>query len=125
MKQEVVDGLEFYDDEDPTKKVIFNQYSFCEILKWTMVKYANFSYSEASKMIDDSWWINPPTSYLSVALTTHEYEYHWAMLMAYGEQYWNKGLAPYPPDDSYFEWLDHLIKEKGLNDSYQYLDIEK
>ena len=41
-------------------------------------------------------------------------EYHWAMLGAYGEQYWLKGISAQMPID-YDQWYDDCIKEYKLH----------
>lgn len=46
----------------------------------------------------------------------HEEEYHWAMIIAHGEYYWNKGFNIELPDN-YDEWLDNYRKTFNLNAS--------
>ena len=43
-----------------------------------------------------------------------ETEYHWAMLGAYGEQCWLKGISVQTPID-YDKWYDDCIKENELH----------
>jgi len=50
---------------------------------------------------------------MSAVVRCHESEHHLAMLIAYGEQYWLKGISSDEPDD-YFEWEEKYRKEHNL-----------
>lgn len=59
---------------------------------------------------------------MAACMRSHESEYHWAMLIAFGEQYWLKGISQDEPDD-YFEWESKYKKIKGLaEESFIFLD---
>jgi len=112
--------------EDGTTGVIFNHYSFCEILKHTMVKYGEHTYDEASKKIIKSWHMQVPNSIRDVSFITHELDYHWAMIAAYGDGYWiDKGIPSSFIDfrDEYFIWYNEIKLKYNLNDIYEYYDI--
>lgn len=119
------DGLIFYND-DKTEKVIFNHYSFCELLKWTIVKYASKTYEKAHALVQNSALAKEPNSFFDVSLITHELDFHWAMLITYGEMYWLKGI---PSDtnnfrDEYKEWRSQILTKYNLKEVYTYSDIE-
>jgi len=120
------DGLIFYDD-DKTEMVIFNHYSFCELLKWTIVKYASKTYEEAHALVRNSALAKEPDSYLEVSLITHELDFHWAMLIVHGEMYWLRGI---PSDtntfnDEYEEWRNHILTKYSLKEIYTYSDFKQ
>ncbi|WP_338307101.1 hypothetical protein [Escherichia coli] len=52
-------------------------------------------------------------SYNDVTFYSHEVEYHWAMLIAYGEFYWEKGISSQEPE-GYFEWEAQYRKNHNL-----------
>jgi hypothetical protein len=121
--RELKDGL-LYTDEKTGDQVIFNHYSFCELIKWIIVRYASKTYKEANELVNKSFLIDEPESYMSVALTTHELEYHWAMTVAHGDMYWLRGIKSDYNDffDEYSEWEKKIIKNYNLKESYIYLD---
>ncbi|CAG99240.1 uncharacterized protein KLLA0_E04599g [Kluyveromyces lactis] len=99
-KDKIVDGVVFKDEDDPEETVVFNFHTWVEMLKAIIVKYANKKEDEAELMVLSSSLVcKPIDSYLAVCLRSHELEYHWAMLIAYGEQFWLKGVSSKQPDD--------------------------
>lgn len=99
-KDKIVDGVVFKDEDDPEETVVFNFHTWVEMLKAIIVKYANKKEDEAELMVLSSSLVcKPIDSYLAVGLRSHELEYHWAMLIAYGEQFWLKGVSSKQPDD--------------------------
>ena len=118
------DGLIFYSD-DKTEKVIFNHYSFCELLKWTIVKYASKTYEEAHALVRNSGLSKEPNSFFDVSLITHELDFHWAMLIVHGEMYWLRGI---PSDTNGFRkeysgWRNQIGIKYKLKEPYTYSDI--
>jgi hypothetical protein len=114
-KENMVDGLRFEDDDGEV--VIFNFKTWVNVIKAIIVKYTNKSEEEAERLVMSSSLVNKPISnYIGVTLRSHETEYHWAMLIAYGERYWDKGISSDEPD-GYSEWeykyreLHQLAKE--------------
>ena len=83
----VRDGLVFKDEDG---QVIFNQYSFCELVKYLMV--------EANVM--------------GVAIFSHDLPYYWAMFFYYGNGYWQKGIPAQPEDMDAYKALENKIMEK-------------
>lgn len=82
----VIDGIRF---NDSNESVVFNYYSWVELIKAIIVKYANKTEGEAERIVLASPLVRiTENDYMSVALRSHESEYHWAMLIAYGDQFW-------------------------------------
>lgn len=114
MKQDIKDGLIFSDDENPEVKVIFNFYSWVKIVEATIVKYGKLTPEEAKRLVEMSGVCqNTINSYLGVALISHELMYDWAMHIAFGSNYWEKGIDSEPPED-YFSWLNQYTVEHDL-----------
>ncbi|MDR9946454.1 hypothetical protein MX989_10220 [Enterobacter sichuanensis] len=81
----VIDGIRF---NDSNESVVFNYYSWVELIKAIIVKYANKTEGEAERIVLASPLVRiTENDYMSVALRSHESEYHWAMLIAYGDQF--------------------------------------
>ncbi|MDP8798832.1 hypothetical protein ACMHYR_11935 [Serratia marcescens] len=113
-KSSLVDGILFRDENDSNETVVFNFYTWVEMLKAIIVKYAQKSESDAELLVLSSSLVSKPiNSYTAVCLRSHEIEYHWAMLIAYGEQYWLKGVESKQPD-GYFDWDVQHRKEHNL-----------
>lgn len=117
----ITDGLRF---EDAESGVIFNHFSFCELVKHIMVTYGKIDYATASDLVNNSYLAKAPRSIDSVGLLTHELEFHWAMLFVHGEMYWTKGI---PSDynqfkDEYLAWETEIKRKYNLKESYEYYD---
>ncbi|QEU62919.1 hypothetical protein KDRO_F08550 [Kluyveromyces lactis] len=113
-KDKIVDGVVFKDEDDPEETVIFNFHTWVEMLKAIIVKYANKKEDEAESMVLSSSLVcKPIDNYMAVSLRSHELEYHWAMLIAYGEQFWLKGVSSKQPDD-YLIWDENYRKDHNL-----------
>ncbi len=115
------DGLQF---EDNKTGVIFNHFSFCEIIKHTMVKYGGLNYELANENVNNSHLIKIPGKMEDVEFLTHELDYHWAMLLVHGDMYWTKGI---PSDfnefaDDYFAWKNEITEKHHLKEPYEYYD---
>ena len=113
--------------EDDTQGVIFNHYSFCELVKHIMVKYGKVNYKEADEKLQQYFLIECPKSYEEVTLITHELAYHWAMLIVYGEMYWTKGIPSDYIDfkEEYLVWENKIKQQHQLKAPYQYYDLEE
>lgn len=79
-----IDGLQI---EDKETGVIFNHYSFCELVKHIMVNYGNIDYNLATEKLNNSYLTKAPRTINDVGLITHESEFHWAMLLVHGDMY--------------------------------------
>lgn len=118
------DDMKFTDDNGDS--VIFNHYSFCEWLKWIIVKFANKTYTEAHSLVMASAHRTAPSDYDEVTIITHELEFHWAMLLVHGDLYWHKGI---PSDynnflEEYLQWESEIAERYNLKDSYEYIENE-
>ncbi|WP_099125232.1 hypothetical protein [Xenorhabdus stockiae] len=122
-KKNIIDGIVFADEDNPNEKVIFNFYTWVEVLKAIIVKYSNKSESEAEHLV-----LNHPAVYLprnssrSLATLSHESEYKWAMVIVYGHGYWQRGIPAYEPE-GFDEWEEQYRKDHGLAEfSFDYID---
>ena len=79
------DGLVFKDEDG---QVIFNQYSFCELVKHLLVELVGISYEEASQIVERSPLAAPVANIIGVAIFSHDLPYYWAMFFYYGNGYW-------------------------------------
>ncbi|EOC9629824.1 hypothetical protein [Enterobacter ludwigii] len=110
----IIDDLRFYNSGEC---VVFNFYSWVELLKAIIVKYAKKTESEAEELVLSSPIVcNEVNDFMSVAIRSHESEYHWAMLIVHGDGYWMNGIELDEPD-GYFDWekeyrRTHDLKEK-------------
>ena len=112
----VRDGLVFYDGN---KKIIFNQFSFCEYVKWNIVRFAGKTYEEADTIVNESNLAREAERAGEVYYLIHEIEYHWAMLLVYGNMYWLHGV-PYPEPCSNEEYV---IWESEISEKYNLKEI--
>lgn len=123
-KQTLKDNIKF---EDGSEGVIFNHYSFCELVKHIMVEYGKINYKEADEKLKQHFLIDCPKSYNQVALITHELAYHWAMLIVHGEMYWTKGISSDFNDfnEEYLAWETKIKQQYQLKTAYHYYDLEE
>ena len=106
----LLDVLVFKDEDG---QVIFNQYSFCELVKHLLVELVGISYAEASQTVERSPLAAPVADALGVAVFSHELPYYWAMSFYYGNGYWwEKGIPAQPEDMDAYEALENKIMEK-------------
>ena len=80
----VRDGLVFKDEDG---QVIFNKYSFCEVVKRLLVELVGISYEEASQTVERSPLAEPVANAMGVAYVSHDLPYYWAMSFYYGNGY--------------------------------------
>lgn len=66
------DGLVFKDEDG---QVIFNQYSFCELVKHLLVELVGISYEEASQIVERSPLAAPVANVMGVAIFSHDLFY--------------------------------------------------
>jgi hypothetical protein len=77
----VRDGLVFKDEDG---QVIFNQYSFCELVKHLLVELVGISYEEASQIVERSPLAESVAGAMGVAIFSHALPYYWAMFFTMG-----------------------------------------
>lgn len=118
---DIVDGLVF--DDAGGGSVVFNYRTWVEMLCAVICAYAGKSRQESELLVASSAVVkNAAASHMSVVLCSHELEYHWAMLIAHGENYWAHGIEPTEPD-GYVEWERAYRRRNGLADeSFLYID---
>ncbi|EAZ9183326.1 hypothetical protein AHV85_22240 [Salmonella enterica] len=109
------DGILFIDSDNPSESIIFNLKSWIGIIEAIIEKYAGKTKEESKKMVSSSLIVKNMEikNYNDVAFYCHESEYYWAMLIAYGEQYWLKGISPHEPV-GYFEWAEQYRRRHNL-----------
>lgn len=115
--REIVDGIIFIDDVDSAKIIVFNFRRWVTVIQAIMVKYGGKSEGEAEALImDDPWLVKEAlTNVWSAIVRAHDLEYHWAMILVHGEQYWHRGVSEVEPE-GLWEWevqyaKDHSLKE--------------
>ena len=114
MQQEIKDGLIFHDEDNPHEKIIFNFYTWVKIVEASIVKYAHKTPQEAQQLVAASGVCQHPVdSALGAAMISHEYEYNWAMFLAYGNNYWERGIPSDLPEN-YYGWVKQYCLEQGL-----------
>ena len=96
--------------------VYYNAWLF--IIKCILVRYAHKTPKEADEILKKHYY-KRPEDYDDIICISHETEYHWAMLGAYGEQYWLKGVSVQMPID-YNEWYDDCLKENKLHNPFKW-----
>lgn len=116
ISEEIIyeDGLVIEDGTPLRERLVFNQYSFLEVLKGLLIKYAHKTPQQADLLIrSDEYLAEPKPSYMKACLIAHESEYHWAMLIAHGALYWQNGVSEVLPK-GYFARKDEYRKEHNL-----------
>ena len=100
------DGLVF---KDENCQVIFNQYSFCELVKHLLMELVGISCEEASRIVESSLLAAPVADAMEVAMFSHDLPYYWTMLLYYGNGYWLKGIPAQPEDMKAYEAMEKKI----------------
>lgn len=119
--EKLTDGLQYENDQTG---VIFNHYSFCELVKHIMVEYGKIDYDLAEEKLNNSNLIRVPKTIEDVGFITHELSFHWAMLLVHGEMYWTKGIPSNFLEfkEEYFAWETDIKQKYGLKKQYEYYD---
>ena len=106
------DGLEFFDNGE---RIVFNYYSFCEVLKGCLCEYCGLSNEEAHKIVENGKLFQLPISHVNdVYFFSHEHPFHWSMVCFYGDQYWEKYPDLVNIPESYDEWEARFIADNDL-----------
>lgn len=116
--------LRFEDDKGNISIVHYN--AWLSIIKGILMKYANKTEAESDAIIKSRQHnlFRIPESDMAAGLMSHELEYHWAMLAAYGNMYWlpeNGGISASEPAD-YFDWYDKYIEDNNLKEPFVFID---
>ena len=118
-KFEYKDELSFI-DTDTGDQLIFNFKTWLAVIKGIIVEYANKTQEEVDALIKNRNFLIPD-SYGECIFYSHEVEYHWAMLVVYGEGYWSHGISSGEPDN-YNGWDLEFRKKYSLKeDSFEFL----
>ncbi|EQB4043969.1 hypothetical protein ACYJJ8_003472 [Cronobacter sakazakii] len=122
-KKNITDGIIFEENESSPNKIVFNFRSWVNIIIGLIIKYTDKSKQEAEDLVFQSPIIcGALNNYMSVALRSHETEYHWAMTIVYGERYWDKNISVEEPQD-YFEWEnEYRLKNNLAKESFEFFD---
>lgn len=122
-KSKVVDHIVLINEEQPDERLVFNFHTWLEVIKAILVHYAGKSESEAESLLFSSALVNNALgSYMAAVVRAHELEYHWAMELAHGEQYWQRGVSAEEPD-GYFDWDEQYRKDHGLaEESFEFVE---
>ncbi|MBW1294166.1 hypothetical protein [Aquimarina litoralis] len=115
------DNIQFEDEEEI---IIFNHYSFCELIKHIMVQYGKVTYAEAQQKLGTSFLNEAPQSWNEVELLGHELEYHWAMHCLHGHMYWLNGIPSDFNDfkNEYLTWEKEITEKYNLKKSFEYYE---
>ena len=105
----VRDGIVFKDEDG---QVIFNQHSFCELVKHLLVELVGISYEEASQIVDRSPLAEPVADAMGVAMFCYVLTYYLALFFYYVNGNWQKGIPAQPEDMDAYEALENKIMEK-------------
>ena len=111
MDSEYKDGLVFT-DPDTNEQIVVNFKTWISILMGVIVEYGNKTLEEAEVLIGKRNFVIPE-SYSECVFYSHEVEYHWAMLLLYGEGYWNQGISTEEPEN-YSEWEKKYRDDNSL-----------
>ena len=110
-----------YIGEDGSK-IIFDPVTYYKIALSCIQKFGHKSREESIKIIDSSSFFNkkkfPPRTYNEMALLDNELIYDIAMMVLYGDEYWNHPNYSKIGMDEYYEWENGLIRENNLNQEY-------
>lgn len=117
---EYKDNMEFIDCETE-ERVIFNFETWISIIKGIIIKYGRKTEQEAKSLIEAKKIVIPET-YEGVIFYSHETEFHWAMLITYGDGYWQRGISSDEPSD-YTEWeTQYRINNSLKEESFEFID---
>ncbi|WP_454757550.1 hypothetical protein [Cupriavidus campinensis] len=112
----IADGIVIVNDRDARRSVVFNFRTWVAIIQAIMVKYGGLNEDEAKSILFASSLVEDALDgYMDVTLRAHELDYHWAMLLSHGEQYWRRGIDSAPPED-FGAWEKQYKKEHKLED---------
>lgn len=118
-KFEYKDELSFI-DPDTGDQLIFNFKTWLSVIKGIIVEFGNKTQEEANALVEKRNFLIPE-SYIECIFYSHDVEYHWALLVLHGDQYWNRGISPDEPED-YDKWDFEFRKKHSLKEeSFEFL----
>jgi hypothetical protein len=113
-----MDELLIFKDNQTGDNVGMYYNTWLLIIKCILIEYAYKTTEEANEVLKKHYY-KKPKSYYEVLYLSHETEYHWAMLGAYGELYWLKGVSSQAPID-YDTWYNSFIRNNNLPSPFQW-----
>ena len=103
-----------FTDNETGDRVIFHRKTWLYIIFGILTHYLRYTDNHAEKIINESFLCSKEElNFHSVGMLCHDEEYHWAMLLVHGDNYWNHGFNIELPDD-YYDWMDSYIKNNNL-----------
>jgi hypothetical protein len=110
------DGLEFFDKGE---RIVFNYYSFCEVLKGCISEYCERSREDAHEIIENAKLFEVPISDVNdVYFFSHEHPFHWSMVCLYGDRYWDEYPDLVHIPETYDSWEARFIVENNLEEEF-------
>lgn len=113
-----MDELLIFKDNQTGDNVGMYYNTWLLIIKCILIEYVDKTAEEANEVLKKHYY-KKPESYYEVLYLSHETEYHWAMLGAYGELYWLKGVSSQVPID-YDTWYSNYIRNNDLPTPFQW-----
>ncbi|WP_338841509.1 hypothetical protein [Flavobacterium ginsenosidimutans] len=115
MINKLEDNILFINPDNKSQSIVFNLKSWIHIIEAIIEKFALKTNDEAKDILFSSFLIKNfhVENYSNVFFYCNESEYHWAMLVSHGDQYWLKGISSDEPED-YFEWENQYRKKHNL-----------
>ena len=107
---------------DGTETIVVNQLSYCELIKWLIVKYTGVSYQEADSCVEQHIpFFEGIDNFLSASLESHSWPYYYtAMDLFFGGHTHAKPVLP-PPDTPerlglYEKIEENILREHNLKE---------
>lgn len=113
-----MEELLVFSDNKTGEKIGMYYNAWLFIIRCILVKYGHKTEAEADEILKKHYY-KRPEDYDDIIYLSHETEYHWAMLGAYGEQYWLKGMSAEVPTD-YNEWYENCINDNHLTSLFEW-----
>ena len=109
--------------EDEKEKVVFYFSVFCELLKECIAKYGNMPFDKAEQLVDNAAFLQPEiSSVVDIVFFSHESAFHWAMIILYGDNYWQTHLEYAIIPDDYDAFETEIFARYHLEDCYDFID---
>lgn len=113
MFEDAHDNMVFTDPETGDQ-LIFHRKTWLCTIHGILTHYLGFTPELAYDMIKNAPLCSDAgINYHSVGMLCHDEEYHWAMILAYGEGYWHKGHTVDKPQD-YYDWDEKYRNDNNL-----------
>ncbi len=108
------DELKFTDTKTQ-ENIVFNLYTFGELLKGCLQKYSNIPTKKANDLVETCKLFKAPINTANdVYFFSHEHPYHWAMICLHGDMYWEKNQSLLQIPEDYNSWEKDYINTNNL-----------